>query len=201
MARKLTQQEVNSILAPLQGLQFSIAGGAAMMMHGMPRETGDVDVMVPDEKTMMEAVKRLGGQAEPLGNELMTGYTVRLPVAGQEPYEVDVIMPHVSGDVAPWAGEASFSKVMPKEWLLLTKLQDPRDKSFNDTLDLFRTMSLDDRKKAWSLLKQHMPHMADDYKSMKEMSKLMPKPALVPQQQAPQPSQQLVAFVRSMLKF
>lgn len=197
VARKLTKEEVEHILAPLKGLPFSVGGGAAMMMHGLPRETGDVDVIVPDEKTMMEAVHRLGGTPTPLGNEVMTGYSIEIPVEGDEPFEIDVIMPHVNGQAAPWVSEAIYKKLLPKEWLLLTKMQDPREKSFNDTLSIYRNMQLEEKKRARDLVKQHMPNMMDDFRSLKDMAKLMPVPA-APAQQAPSPK--LVAFVRSIMR-
>lgn len=192
-ARTLTKPEVETILAPLKGLVFSVGGGAAMMMHGLPRDTGDIDVVVPDEQTMMEAVRRLGGQAVPLGNELMMGYSITLPSAdGGEGYEVDVIMPHNNGEVLPWVAEAVGQKVLPKSWLLMMKMQDPREKSFNDTLHIYRNMPIEEKKKTWELVKQHMPNMKEDFRSLKDMAKLMPA------QPVPE---KVVAFVRKMLKF
>lgn len=174
--KRLAPQEIANIVAPLKGLNYAVVGGAAMALHGHPRPTGDVDILMPQSE-MQEALSRLGGQATPLATG---GFSITVG-----PYEVDLVAYPDDRDPsqdAPWVQEALFSakqgphgRVISKPWLMAVKMMAGRDKDFNDYIDVYRMMSVDERKQARSAIGNHMPNMYEDYRQVAQMAKLMPQ--------------------------
>ncbi len=170
--KHLAPQEIATIVAPLKGLNYAIVGGAAMSLHGM-RGSGDVDVLMPQSE-IPEAVKRLGGQATPLATG---GYNVRVG-----PYEIDIVSyPDERGQDAAWVGEAlhgaqqtPHGRVATKPWLMAIKMHAGREKDFQDYIDIYHGMPIDQRKMTRQLIGNHMPNMAEDYKAVAQMAKYMP---------------------------
>jgi hypothetical protein len=171
--QRLAPQEIATVVAPLNGLNYAIIGGAAMSLHGM-RSSGDVDVLLPQDE-IPEAVRRLGGQATPLATG---GYSVTVG-----PYEIDLVSyPNDQGmGDAPWVEEAlhgaqttPHGRLATKPWLMAIKMHSGREKDFQDYIDIYHGMPVDQRKQTRQLINNHMPNMVDDYKSVAEMAKYLP---------------------------
>lgn len=184
---KLAPQEIAQIVAPLNGLNYAIIGGAAMSLHGM-RSSGDVDVLI-SEADMSEAVGRLGGQATPLATG---GYSITVG-----PYEIDLVAyPNDQGPGdAPWvqellhgAQQTPYGRVASRPWLMAVKMHAGREKDFQDYIDIYHGMPVDQRKQTRQLINRHMPNMTEDYKAVADMAKFMPPSGQSPQQQPVQPS-------------
>lgn len=167
----LSQKDVAGILAPLAGLEYAVIGGAAMMMRGHDRPTGDIDVLVTQDH-LEEAVRRLGGKAQPIPN----GYSV--DVNG---IEVDVLryMGDKGEESLPLAQMAiqessGTTRMVSPAWLLLTKMIAQRDKDVNDYIAIFNKLTPEERKRAKLIIRDHIPELMDEFKSISMMSKYMP---------------------------
>jgi hypothetical protein len=168
--RSLSKEEIQSILAPLSGIPYKVLGGAGMLLHGMPRTTGDIDVLV-NEDNLDEAVSRLtkpGSTTEPVGNENFRGVLVKIPstIEGEPPYEVDVVSPAESDE---WLGDAMYGgqEAIRKPWLFVLKLKAGREKDMNDASALWNSMTAQEKKEARINIKKHFPFLQDDLEAIK----------------------------------
>ena len=177
----LKKESIPQLLSPLQGLQYSINGGAALMLHNI-RPTQDLDVFIhPDD--IGEAVDRyraIGAkiaQITPvasMGREL-GGFTV-----SYNGHEIDLM---TSLDQEhPWLNQSiqeshksPYGNILSPTWLLLTKMLSMRDKDVNDYQKVFTKLSPIEKKNALRLIRQQFPDLEDDFKTMKLIDKYSPE--------------------------
>lgn len=168
--RTIQRDEVAAILSHLSDINHTILGGAGMMTTGLPRETGDLDVLVAPED-LHAAVARLGEQgrvAEKIGNEFMHGFLVEVPTSpGEEPLQVDV----VTAD-EPWVAEALFESrggEPSKPWLFASKTFAMREKNLEDVFSLWASMSPGEKQRTEQIISKHIPWAMDELETAKMM--------------------------------
>ena len=151
-------------------IPYAIVGGFAVALHGNPRLTQDIDLLVSpnDLPAAQQAMERAGGRAS---NSLSIG-GVAMSVNGTE---VDLIALD-----APWANEAigsatssSQGRVVTKPYLVLMKLWASRGEQEDlDMITLLRGMGQPEWNQTLGLVKKYLPNDVDDIKNLREYSTL-----------------------------
>jgi hypothetical protein len=89
-----------------RGIDYAICGGVALAIHGAPRATQDIDVMVRPEDLgrVREAAADCGFTFESLPMELSSGVTIQrfTKLIEQQPFMLDVLLASASlGPIGP----------------------------------------------------------------------------------------------------
>ena len=153
----------------LGNIPYCIIGGHAIAIHGSPRMTSDIDLLVAPSD-LAAAAQALGGQSK--GPLTIGG--AGLTVNGTE---IDLVSPP-----APWVAEAiataqasPYGKVVSKPFLTLTKLWASRGQQEDlDMMTLLRNMTAPEWTQTQALVRKYLPNDIDDLKNLREMALLTP---------------------------
>ena len=122
-------------------IDYAICGGVALAIHGAPRATQDIDVMVRPEDLgrVREAAAACGFTFESLPMELSSGVTIQrfTKLIEQQPFMLDVLL--ASASLGPiWAGrvrvpfEDRTLSVVSRDGLIALKLAAGRPQDLVD---------------------------------------------------------------------
>lgn len=155
-------ENISELLAPLGGIPYAIIGGHAVAVHGYPRMTQDIDVLV-DDAHLQDSVNAL---------QLQDQHPVTIGgVAGTLPdgTEIDIVSP---GE--PWVEEAidsavetSHGRVVSRPFLILTKLWASRG-TIDDTdmLQVLKNMPDEEIDHTRQIVSRYLPNEVEDLESM-----------------------------------
>lgn len=155
------------VISGMLTVPHAIIGGQALAIHGHPRATDDVDVLV-NPSDLEQAVQDLGGKV--LGPIAIGGKIVALP----DGTEVDLVSPNTAfvQDAIVAAENTRFGRVVSKPYLVLLKLWASRGSQEDvDMINMLRVMSPAERKFTRMLVKRHLPNDLEDLQGLIEMSK------------------------------
>lgn len=150
-------------LAPLDGIPHAIIGGHAVVFHGHPRTTQDIDVLVTNQH--LEAA----AQALQLQNQrpiqIIGGIAGTLP----DGTEIDLVSPD-----EPWVNDAVASavnsphgKMVSKPFLVLLKLRASRGaQDDTDMLYTLKNMTDEEIDVARQVVAEYLPNDTEDLESM-----------------------------------
>jgi hypothetical protein len=168
-------QTLPQILAPIADMDYAVLGGAAMAQQGYLRRYGDVDILMR-ESDMEEAVSRFGG-----GQRITSGWKV---TSGD--HEIDIIslramypneVTQELEDEALFQAKKSPFKMLSKPFLLLSKFISTRDSDVEDLQMMLKQLpkGSPEYKQVVDLIRRNMPDKIDDMKSMRDLSRILPK--------------------------
>ena len=152
----------------LGNIPYAICGGQAVALHGSPRMTQDIDLLVAPANLAAArlAMEKAGGQAS---NPLSIG-GLAMKVNG---IEVDLIALDT-----PWATDAIQTakaspqgRVVAKPYLVLMKLWASRGYQEDaDMMAMLKDMPANEWNQTLALVKKHLPNDVDDIKNLREYS-------------------------------
>ena len=144
-------QELTDLLVRLeaQGLDYALCGGVALAIHGAPRATQDIDLLIrPEDMSRLRQVARdCGFSFESLPMDFASGVTIQrfTKLIDGQPFMLDALL--VSGPLETvWAGrlkapfEGGTVQVVSHEGLISLKLISARPQ---DLADIKRLQELD----------------------------------------------------------
>lgn len=151
----------------LKDVPLAIIGGHAVTIHGQPRLTSDIDILI-NPSNVSNAVKRLNGtNVKPLhiGGVTFNSHGI----------DVDLIAPN-----KPWlstaissANETQYGRIVSKPFLVLTKLWSSRgEQDDTDIIGVIRNMSEEEIIQTRKLIKKHLPNDVDDLEQFINMKAL-----------------------------
>jgi hypothetical protein len=162
LSKPVSASTVRRVLRALTGDDgYALIGGHAVTIHGHPRTTEDIDILVRPED-VGRIVAALGGTGpQPLA---IGGVSLKV-----KSVTVDVVAP--SGR---WVGPAidaaettPHGRVISKPFLVLSKLWAMRgEQDDTDVLYVLKKMSPRERKATRALVSRYLPADADDLDSM-----------------------------------
>lgn len=166
LSKVVKTSAVSDFTSKMTGIPYAIIGGHAIVIHGSPRTTQDVDLLVMPAD-LQRAQKALGGTSS---GPLTVG-GVAMSVNGTE---VDLVAPPV-----PWVADAireaidsEYGKVVSKPYLVLMKLWASRGAQEDlDMMYMLKAMTPEERKKTIQLVRKHLPNDVEDLKNMIQYSK------------------------------
>lgn len=156
-------EQLGNLLAPLQGIPHAIIGGHAVVFHGHPRTTQDIDVLVSNDH--LEAA----AQALQLQNQrpvnIIGGIAGTLPNGT----EIDLVSPS-----EPWVDAAVASavdsphgKMISKPYLVLLKLRASRGpQDDTDMIQTLKNMTDEEIDVARQAVAQYLPNDTEDLETM-----------------------------------
>lgn len=161
LGRPVPVEALDAITKKLSDIGYAVIGGHAVTLHGNPRMTEDIDILV-DRADAERAARALGGRRRtPLA---IGGYSVR--VKGVPVDIVAVDQPWVQAALDS-ARSTAHGKVISKPYLVLMKLWAMRgEQDDTDVISVLRGMSRAERKATRELVERHLPAEADDFDSM-----------------------------------
>jgi hypothetical protein len=172
-----------------------MTGGAAMMMAGMPRPTGDIDVVIRRD-SIEEAAARYrdaGATLEPVADERMVGFLATVPTEAG-PVEVDVTYRvDEEGQEPGWMPEAMFSAQegqLSRPWLMATKLLATREKDLEDSIAIWDTLPDNEKQRVRELVQELPWDARENLETVELMARL--------RQEEPEDA---YAWARAWLKF
>ena len=152
---------VAGVSRALLGLDFAIIGGHAVSIHGHPRTTEDIDLLI-DPESMQAAVRRLGGKRKrPLA---IGGQTVEW-----NGIDVDLVCPSQPWvqDVLAAKQQSAFGPVVSKPGLVLMKLWASRGAQEDlDMMYVIKGMTPAEVKLVRRLVAKYLPGDVADLKNL-----------------------------------
>ena len=167
LERPVPTATVEKLLRVLKGVDYALIGGHAVTIHGHPRTTEDIDLLVRPEDAG-RITEMLGGvRSKPLS---IGGFSIRV-----NGVPVDVIAPR-----QPWVNPAieavkqtRYGKVISKPFLVLTKLWATRgEQDDTDILYVLRAMNSQEKQQTRTLVFRFLPNDVDDLESMLALATL-----------------------------
>jgi len=172
-----TAEIVKELVRILQDTEYAFVGGLAVSLYysgARPVSPGDIDIKVPQDEVskVVELITKNGWKLL-RRNQFMDGawYVFRkgaqnldLGIA-QKPWELEGIKKAKS-----FVYRGIRIKVLPPEYLIVTKLFAGRGKDFGDVVYLLKSGNVDIRK-ARALVKKFIPQYLDDFETMREYAK------------------------------
>ena len=135
--------ELTALIAALErrSLDYALCGGVALAIHGAPRATQDIDLLLRPEDlpTLREIARELGFALESFPMEFASGVTIQrfTKLVEEQPFMLDVLL--VGGAIeAVWNARLSTSfeggtvKVVSREGLISLKLAAGRPQDLVD---------------------------------------------------------------------
>jgi hypothetical protein len=135
--------ELTRVLAALQGrqLEYALCGGVALAIHGAPRATQDIDLLLRPEDlpALREVAHSLGFVLEAFPTDLASGVTIQrfTKLIEGQPFMLDVLL--VKGPLETvWSGrlatafEGGTVQVVSREGLIALKLAAGRPQDLVD---------------------------------------------------------------------
>ena len=136
-------EELKQLIMELEGrgIDYALCGGVALAIHGAPRATQDIDILLRPEDIdrLREAARARGFTLEALPMDFASGVTIQRftkPFAGQ-PLMLDVLFA-VGPVERPWATrlaaefEGGVVRVVSREGLIALKLTSARPQDIAD---------------------------------------------------------------------
>ena len=161
LRRPVPIESVLSVTEALTGIAHAVIGGHAVAIHGVPRMTEDVDILIAS-RDVDRAVRALGGMPrKPLA---IGGWSLRVrgtPVDLVAPDE-----PWVDGAIEQ-AVRTPYGRVIGRPHLIVMKLWAMRgEQDDTDAISLLRVMDQGERRAARELVERYLPAEAEDFDSM-----------------------------------
>lgn len=165
--RRTAVQQLPNLPAILQGTRWTLIGAMALRAYAPERMTQDVDILIhADAEPATRSAFVAAGYR--IGGTLSIGGFTAIP-ADEEGYSIDV----VASD-APWLDEAldhpSFDPagfpVLPRQFLVLMKLQAGRAQDVADITRLLRTADRDERALIRTIIARYAPDLVEDYDAL-----------------------------------
>ena len=154
----------------LGNIPYAIIGGHAIAIHGNPRMTQDIDLLVAPEN-LAAAETALGG-ADAWLRPLTIGGSA-MSVNGTEIDLVSPQMPWVSDAIAT-AQPSPHGRVVNKSYLVLMKLWASRGMQEDaDMMSLLKGMTPAEWSQCQGLIRKHLPNDVDDLDNLHETARLI----------------------------
>lgn len=167
LCRPVPIESLGAITESLADFAYAVIGGHAVALHGHPRMTQDIDILVHRDDAE-RAARVLGGHRRtPLA---IGGYSVRV-----KGVPVDIVAMD-----QPWVQAALDSaqhtvhgNVISKPYLIVMKLFAMRgEQDDTDVVSLLRGMLRAERKATRKLIEQCLPADLDDFDSMVRLAEM-----------------------------
>lgn len=167
LCRPVPIESLDAITQLLSDIDYAVIGGHAVTLHGNPRMTEDIDILV-DHNDAERVAHALGGQRRtPLA---IGGYSVRVKSVPVDIVAVDQPWVQAALDSAQ---TTSHGKVVSKPYLVLMKLWAMRgEQDDTDVISVLRGMSRIERKTTRALVMQYLPAEMDDFNSMARIAEM-----------------------------
>ena len=136
-------QELKNVTAALEadGIDYALCGGVALAIHGVPRATQDIDLLLRPEDLarLRDAIRRCGFTLESLPMDFASGITIQrfTKLVDSQPLMLDVLL--VGGALENvWASRQSAEyeggpvRVVSREGLITLKLAAARPQDLVD---------------------------------------------------------------------
>lgn len=136
-------QELKDLLTTFEegSLDYALCGGVALAIHGAPRATQDIDILVlpEDIDRLRQAARSRGFTLESLPMDFASGITIQrfTKLVDGQPFMLDALL--VSGPIrAVWAGrlqapfEGGVVRVVSRDGLISLKLAAGRPQDIAD---------------------------------------------------------------------
>jgi hypothetical protein len=136
-------QELRSLVQALdsRGIEYALCGGVALAIHGVPRATQDIDLLVrpQDLPALAEAARTCGFVFEAVPMDFASGLRLQrfTKLVEGQPFMLDALL--AEGPLEPiWAGRDSVAledgalKVVSREGLIALKLAAGRPQDLVD---------------------------------------------------------------------
>ena len=144
-------EEIQTLLTELErnGAEYALAGAVALAVHGVPRATTDIDLLVPEDQVdaVLDVARSLGFEVPAMPMKFSDGLEVRRvsKIEGEETLTLDLLL--VNENLQPiWADrirvETDFGSVwvVSRAGLIQMKSWAARDQ---DHADIRRLQELD----------------------------------------------------------
>lgn len=156
---------LRDISLALQGVDYAIIGGHAVAIHGYPRTTQDIDLLV-SPSSLQEAEGRLGKPGTPLA---IGGSSVEW-----NGIDVDLVCPDQPwvNDLLAGKQQSPYGPVVSKPGLVLMKLWSSRGGAEDmDMMQVIKHMTPQDTKTLKALVAKWLPNDVEDVKNLINYSK------------------------------
>jgi hypothetical protein len=144
---------------------YALIGGHAVTIHGHPRTTEDIDILVRPADVARIVAALAASTPHPLA---IGGVSVKVKGVA-----VDVVAPAYRwvGPAIEAAGDSPYGRVISKPYLVLMKLWAARgEQDDTDILYVLKQMGPRERQVTRSLVRRHLPADVDDLDSMLALS-------------------------------
>lgn len=162
-------EDVSSITNRIT-VPYVIVGGHAVVYHGHPRTTQDIDIITAPGNAE-QVINDLGAEVQgPLGVNIpsLRGYQT---VVGGVEVDIMELDERWTDDMLSAAVKTRFGSMVSAEFLILLKILGKR--GIQDDTDVMRVLKTLDRKRVKivrKLLSKYLPHEVEDFDSMVEIA-------------------------------
>lgn len=166
-------QPIPDLTSVLASLRWALVGGLALRAYMPERMTLDVDVLIHERDATAARRAFVDAGYEVLGQLSIGGFAVRQPEP--DAAAVDVIArrdPWLDDALAAPHHDSGGHPVLPRPYLILSKLQAGRTQDLADVQRLLAGTPLDERASIRQLVERYALDLVEDYDSLVTLANL-----------------------------
>ena len=161
-------EALSKIERDLKGIPHAIIGGHAVTIHGQPRLTSDVDVLI-DPSHVDAAIEQLDGT-------IIKPLSIGGMAINSNGIDVDLVAPHkawLSSAIAG-ANATKYGYIISKPYLVLTKLWSSRgEQDDTDVIGVIRNMNDEEITQTRKLIGRYLSNEVDDLEQFIKMKEII----------------------------